>query len=429
MPARSHDASSSARFWASPTSRARFSAQGAATAPESLPSRLRIVPSFRSILRNVAARAAGLDVWVALASNACALATRFAISEPVFASISPGPQTSAAPSCRNRHASPSVPAAGVDTQPRTGSQTSTVQASSSAHSASLAHGGAERVDVVVELVDVVVEVGRVVDVVVELVDVVVEVGRVVDVVVELVDVVVEVGRVVDVVVELVDVVVDVGRVVDVVVELVDGSAAASASMRPKPLASSNPCGPMSTAPRVRAACSSAGVSVGSCSRSNAATPAECGAAADVPKNAQKGGQAGKPPAFEIATPSNATRSGLARVSSLGKSIRAGPCELNVSTLSRPGSRTFTAPTVTTDDSAACPKMLPVAVPCSIAAAPRQNSSRRRGAPAKRWMSTLASWSVLVWFTTETASIGSWAPSCGSMLSATTFELASRRTRS
>ena len=86
------------------------------------------------------------------------------------------------------------------------------------------------VDVVVELVEVVVVVGRVVDVVVELVDVVVDVGRVVDVVVELVDVVVVVGRVVDVVVELVDVVVDVGRVVDVVVELVDVSAEASASM-------------------------------------------------------------------------------------------------------------------------------------------------------------------------------------------------------
>src|SRR5262249_13299070 len=156
-----------------------------------------------------------------------------------------------------------------------------------------------------------------------LVDVVVDVGLV-DVVVELVDVVVDVGLV-DVVVELVDVVVDIG-LVDVVVELVDGSAAASASTRPTPLAASNSSGRMSTAPRVRAACTSAGVSVGSCSRSNAAIPAECGAAADVPKNAQKGGQAGKPPAFEIATPSNATRSGLARVSSLGKSMRAGPCE-------------------------------------------------------------------------------------------------------
>jgi hypothetical protein len=151
-----------------------------------------------------------------------------------------------------------------------------VQASSSAHSSSLVHRGAARVDVVVELVDVVVDVGRVVDVVVELVDVVVDVGRMVDVVVELVDVVVDVGRMVDVVVELVDVVVDVGRVVDVVVEMVDVvvdvgrvvdvvdvSAEASASIRPKPLASSNPCAPMSTAPRVRAACTSAGVSVGS----------------------------------------------------------------------------------------------------------------------------------------------------------------------
>src|SRR5262245_8082501 len=189
----SHDTGSRARFCASRTRRSMFPAQGAATAPESLPSRLRIVPSFRSILRNAVARAAGLDAWVALTSNASALATCLAISALVFASISPGLHTSAAPSCRNRHASPSVPAAGVDTQPRTGSQTSTVQAASSAHSASRAHGGAARVDVVVELVDVVVEVGRVVDVVVELVDVVVEVGRVVDVVVELVDVVAEAG--------------------------------------------------------------------------------------------------------------------------------------------------------------------------------------------------------------------------------------------
>ena len=130
---------------------------------------------------------------MALTNNDSALATRVAISALVFASISPGLHTSAAPSCRNRHASPSVPAGGADTQPRTGSQTSTVQASSSAHAASLVHAGAARVDVVVELVDVVVDVGRVVDVVVELVDVVVDVGRVVDVVVELVDVVVDVG--------------------------------------------------------------------------------------------------------------------------------------------------------------------------------------------------------------------------------------------
>src|SRR5262249_43625172 len=190
---------------------------------------------------------------------------------------------------------PSVPAAGVDTQPRTGSQTSTVQASSSAHSASLAHGGAERVDVVVELVDVVVEVGRVVGVVVELVDVLGEAGRAGDP-----------GR-------------GLGGagVVGVggggggggggVVELVDVSAEASASSRPKPLASSNPGAPMSTAPCVRAACTSAGVSVGSRSRSSAATPAECGAAADVPKTAQKGGQAGEAPAVGIATPWEAPR--------------------------------------------------------------------------------------------------------------------------
>src|SRR5262245_53826884 len=222
-----HDASSRANACTSPTRRSRRSAQTGDTASD-LSRRLRTAPSFRAILRNVAARAAGLDAWVALASNACALATRFAISEPVFASISPGPHTSAAPSCRNRHASPSVPAAGVDTQPRSGSQTSTVQASSSAHSSSLVHG-AGRVDVLVELVDVVV-----VDVLVELADVVVVdvlVGLV-DVVVDEVVVVVVVGRVV-VLVEVVDVV-----VVDVLVVAVNVEAAATASRRPKPLASS-----------------------------------------------------------------------------------------------------------------------------------------------------------------------------------------------
>src|SRR5262245_9952283 len=401
-----HDASSRANACTSPTRRSRRSAQTGDTASD-LSRRLRTAPSFRAILRNVAARAAGLDVWVALASNACALATRFAISEPVFASISPGPHTSAAPSCRNRHASPSVPAAGVDTQPRTGSQTSTVQASSSAHSSSLVHG-AGRVDVLVELVDVVV-----VDVLVGLVDVVVD---------EVV-VVVVVGRVV-VLVEVVDVV-----GVEAMVEAVNVEAAATASRRPKPLASSKLGAPMSTAPRVSAACTSAGVSVGSWSRSSAATPAECGAAADVPKNAQKGGHAGNPPAFEIATPSNATRSGLARSSCVGKSIRAGPCELNGSTVWRPGSCTSTAPTATTDDNAACPKMLPAAEPCSSADAPRQKSSRRRGAPANRLTRTLASWSVLVWFTTWTISIGSCAPTWRSVLAAMRFRLASKRARS
>src|SRR5262249_11850025 len=59
---------------------------------------------------------------------------------------------------------------------------------------------------------------------------------------------------------VVDVVV--GRVV-VVVETARVPAEARASIRPKPLASSNPGAPMSTAPRVSAACTSAGVSVGS----------------------------------------------------------------------------------------------------------------------------------------------------------------------
>src|SRR5262249_10304186 len=274
--------------------------------------------------------------------------------------------------------------------------------------------------VVVELVVVVV--GARVVVVEDDVDVVVD-----EVVVELVLVVV--GRVVLVVVVdglvvLVDVV-----VVDVLVDAVSVSAAATASRRPKPVASSKPGAPTSTAPPVSAAFTPAGVSVGSRSRSSAATPAECGAAADVPKNAQKGGHSGNPPAFEIATPSNATRSGLARSSGVGKSMRAGPCELNGSTVSRPGSWTSTAPTATTDDNAACPKMLPAAEPCSIADAPRQKSSRRRGAPATRLTRTLASWSVLVWFTTWTISIGSCAPTWRSVLAAMRFRLASKRARS
>ena len=254
--------------------------------------------------------------------------------------------------------------------------------------------------------------------------VVVVVGRVVVVEDEVVVVVGRVVVVVDVLVELVEVV-----VVDVLVEGVNVEAAATASRRPKPLASSKPGAPMSTAPRVRAACTCAGVSVGSRSRSSAATPAECGAAADVPKNAQKGGHEGNPPAFEIATPSNPTRSGLARTWSVGKSTRAGPCELNGSTWSRPGSFTSTAPTATTEDNAGCPKMLPAAEACSIAAAPKQKSSRRRGCPATRSTRTLASWSVLDWFTTWTISIGSCAPSCGLLLSATRLRLASKRARS
>src|SRR5262249_15715969 len=119
------------------------------------------------------------------------------------------------------------------------------------------------------------------------------------------------GGVVVVVGDVLVVDVVVGRVV-VVVETARVPAEARASIRPKPLASSNPGAPMSTAPRVSAACTSAGVSVGSRSRSSAATPAECGAAADVPKKAQKGGHEGNPPAVEIATPSTPTSSGLAR---------------------------------------------------------------------------------------------------------------------
>src|SRR5204863_8142816 len=72
-------------------------------------------------------------------------------------------------------------------------------------------------------------------------------------------------------------------------------------------------------------------------RSNAATAAECGAAAEVPKKRQAGGHSGKPPAFVMLTPSNAARSGLGRVSGAGKPIVVGPRELKDSTSPRPGS--------------------------------------------------------------------------------------------
>ena len=115
---------------------------------------------------------------------------------------------------------------------------------------------------------------------------------------------------------------------------------------------------MSTAPARSAFWMAAGVNVGACWRRSAATPAVCGAAAEVPKNSQNGGQAGKPPALEIDTPSKAARSGLARSSRVGKSMRAGPRELNGSTASRPGSATSMAPTATTSASAGWPMMLP-----------------------------------------------------------------------
>src|SRR5439155_15908293 len=94
---------------------------------------------------------------------------------------------------------------------------------------------------------------------------------------------------------------------------------------------------------------------------SAATAAECGAAADVPKKRQNGGQEGTPPALEIDTPSNAVRSGLARVSGKGKKSVRGPCELKNSSSSSPGSRTSIAPTAITSGTAGWPMMLPEGV--------------------------------------------------------------------
>src|SRR5262249_46852657 len=130
----------------------------------------------------------------------------------------------------------------------------------------------ELVVVVVGRVVVVLLVVEVVGTVVVLELVVVVVGARVVVVEDVVDVVVDglvVGLVVVVVGRVVLVVVVDVVVVDVAVDAVSVSAAAIASRRPKPLASSKLGAPMSTAPRVSAACTSAGVSVGSWSRSSA----------------------------------------------------------------------------------------------------------------------------------------------------------------
>src|SRR5262249_22013969 len=75
------------------------------------------------------------------------------------------------------------------------------------------------------------------------------------------------------------------------------ATAADASRRPVPDASSRPGASMSVAPCWSAARSDAGDRPGARSSIRAATPAEWGAAADVPKKRQDGGHPGKPPAF------------------------------------------------------------------------------------------------------------------------------------
>src|SRR5581483_12404074 len=97
--------------------------------------------------------------------------------------------------------------------------------------------------------------------------------------------------------------------------------------RPAPAAKSVPPGPMSTAVDRSMVWTDRAVSRGFLLRIRAATAAEWGAAADVPKNRQNGGHCGNPPAFEIDTPSNAAISGFARLSIAGTVIVTGPREL------------------------------------------------------------------------------------------------------
>ena len=84
---------------------------------------------------------------------------------------------------------------------------------------------------------------------------------------------------------------------------------------------------MSTAPARSASWTWAGVRNGFFERRSAATAAECGAAAEVPKKVQDGGQYGKPPAFVIVTPSKPARSGFGRIAGAGNETTDGPREL------------------------------------------------------------------------------------------------------
>src|SRR5262245_62561193 len=74
-------------------------------------------------------------------------------------------------------------------------------------------------------------------------------------------------------------------------------------MSPNPLLLSKPGAPISIAVFSRVLYIWAGVTVGLFCKSNAATPAACGAAADVPKKLEN-------PGTVVATPSGATISGL-----------------------------------------------------------------------------------------------------------------------
>src|SRR5439155_5984899 len=80
------------------------------------------------------------------------------------------------------------------------------------------------------------------------------------------------------------------------------SAAARASSRPNPDTSSGPASPMSAAASLSTFWIVAGGRKGVLPRSNAATAAECGAAAEVPKKRQGGGHSGEPPGVVVLKP-------------------------------------------------------------------------------------------------------------------------------
>ena len=331
--ARSHDASSRARVWASPTRRSMFSAQGADTAPESLPSRLRIAPSFRSILRNAAARAAGsgrlirLDQqclgardavrdqrsWSSRRSPRVRTRRRRELPEPAGDPLGAGERAwrrSRAPGRRRR------PCRRRRRRTRRRWRTA-----------------APRGDVVVELVDV-----------------------------------------------------------------VWSTWWSSVDARPRPARRAGRSRSHRRSPRPRCrrhlrAARPARPRASATGPSGGAAPRRRPCAARPPTCRRRRRTAGRPgsrPHSRSTTPSKPARSGLARSSRAGKSTRAGPRELNGSTSSSPGSAASMAATATTSSSAGWPTMLPAAVTCSSAPAPRQKSSSRRGSPAKRSMTTLAS---------------------------------------
>lgn len=162
------------------------------------------------------------------------------------------------------------------------------------------------------------------------------------------------------------------------------AAAVRPSMRPAPKTLSVPASPRSIAlpvmiPRrlVRAAAAESAFGAPSCSRgcacmSSAASPATCGAEADVPKNFTFVGR--NPPEPVTETPSVATTSGFVRPSSVG------PCELKLSIVF--GALWGTAPTVITSPSeSACASSEPREV-CHASPderSPGMNSSRFRAA--------------------------------------------------